>query len=150
MMRSVWVSMISDPFSVSTWFPRPSRRPTPGYPTTESPSATDSETTQKPFEKARRFGERHVQPLATSMRMGFLIYTARISASSDALDRNRPMTAQQISLRISAMGGSIARFAALRQPDRFYDRDRFAETAEEIWNDILHWHDVSGEPLHAA
>jgi hypothetical protein len=26
----------------------------------------------------------------------------------------------------------------------------FAETAEEIWNGILHWHDVSGEPLHAA
>jgi uncharacterized protein (TIGR00730 family) len=26
----------------------------------------------------------------------------------------------------------------------------FAETAEEIWNGILHWHDVNGEPLHAA
>jgi len=26
----------------------------------------------------------------------------------------------------------------------------FAETAEEIWNGILHWHDTSGEPLHAA
>ena len=26
----------------------------------------------------------------------------------------------------------------------------FAETAEEIWNGILHWHDVSGEPLHGA
>jgi len=26
----------------------------------------------------------------------------------------------------------------------------FAETAEEIWNGILHWHDASGEPLHAA
>ena len=24
----------------------------------------------------------------------------------------------------------------------------FAETAEEIWNGILHWHDASGEPLH--
>ena len=26
----------------------------------------------------------------------------------------------------------------------------FAETAEEIWNGILHWHDASGEPLQAA
>jgi uncharacterized protein (TIGR00730 family) len=24
----------------------------------------------------------------------------------------------------------------------------FAETAEDIWNDILHWHRASGEPLH--
>lgn len=24
----------------------------------------------------------------------------------------------------------------------------FAETAQEIWNGILHWHDISGEPLH--
>ncbi|MFZ1992105.1 MAG: LOG family protein [Alphaproteobacteria bacterium] len=24
----------------------------------------------------------------------------------------------------------------------------FAETAEDIWNDILHWHKASGEPLH--
>jgi uncharacterized protein (TIGR00730 family) len=32
------------------------------------------------------------------------------------------------------------------------DRDLFwfAETAEEIWNGILHWHEASGEPLHAA
>ena len=32
------------------------------------------------------------------------------------------------------------------------DRDLFwfAETAQEIWNGILHWHDASGEPLHAA
>jgi predicted Rossmann-fold nucleotide-binding protein len=32
------------------------------------------------------------------------------------------------------------------------DRDLFwfAETAEEIWNGILHWHDISGEPLHAS
>jgi hypothetical protein len=66
MMRSVWVSMSSDPFSVSTPFPRPSRRPTPGYLATESPSATDSETTQRRIEKAKRFGERHVQPLATA------------------------------------------------------------------------------------
>ena len=26
----------------------------------------------------------------------------------------------------------------------------FAETAEEIWNGILHWHDACGEPLQAA
>jgi uncharacterized protein (TIGR00730 family) len=32
------------------------------------------------------------------------------------------------------------------------DRDLFwfAETAEEIWNGILHWHDTSGEPLYAG
>ena len=32
------------------------------------------------------------------------------------------------------------------------DRDLFwfAETAQEIWNGILHWHDAGGEPLHAA
>jgi predicted Rossmann-fold nucleotide-binding protein len=30
------------------------------------------------------------------------------------------------------------------------DRDLFwfAETAHEIWDGILHWHDASGEPLH--
>ena len=30
------------------------------------------------------------------------------------------------------------------------DRDLFgfAETAQEIWDGILHWHDASGEPLH--
>src|SRR6202030_1108874 len=26
----------------------------------------------------------------------------------------------------------------------------FAETAQEIWNGILHWHDAGGEPLRAA
>ena len=25
-----------------------------------------------------------------------------------------------------------------------------AETAQEIWNGILHWHDTSGEPFHVA
>jgi predicted Rossmann-fold nucleotide-binding protein len=32
------------------------------------------------------------------------------------------------------------------------DRDLFwfAETAQEIWDGILHWHEASGEPLHAA
>jgi hypothetical protein len=32
------------------------------------------------------------------------------------------------------------------------DRDLlwFAETAQEIWDGILHWHDASGEPLHRA
>jgi len=31
------------------------------------------------------------------------------------------------------------------------DRDLFwfAETAQEIWDGILHWHDASGEPLHS-
>jgi hypothetical protein len=26
----------------------------------------------------------------------------------------------------------------------------FAETAQEIWNGILHWYDISGEPLHVV
>jgi uncharacterized protein (TIGR00730 family) len=26
----------------------------------------------------------------------------------------------------------------------------FAETAKEIWNGILEWHDTNGEPLHLA
>ena len=32
------------------------------------------------------------------------------------------------------------------------DRDLFwfAETAQEIWDGILHWHDAGGEPLHVA
>ena len=32
------------------------------------------------------------------------------------------------------------------------DRDLFwfAETAEEIWNGLLQWHDASGEPLHVS
>jgi len=34
----------------------------------------------------------------------------------------------------------------------FEDRELFwfAETAEEIWNGILHWYDASGEPLMRA
>jgi hypothetical protein len=39
------------------------------------------------------------------------------------LDRNNPMTAHQISLRMSAIGASIARFAAIRQLDRVYGSD---------------------------
>jgi predicted Rossmann-fold nucleotide-binding protein len=32
------------------------------------------------------------------------------------------------------------------------DRDLFwfADTAQDIWNGILHWHEASGEPLHVA
>ena len=32
------------------------------------------------------------------------------------------------------------------------DRDLFwfADTAQDIWNGILHWHEAGGEPLHAA
>ena len=32
------------------------------------------------------------------------------------------------------------------------DRDLFwfAETAQEIWDGIVHWHDAAGEPLHSA
>ena len=34
----------------------------------------------------------------------------------------------------------------------FEDRELFwfAETAQEIWDEILNWHDASGEPLHAV
>jgi hypothetical protein len=47
----------------------------------------------------------------------------KISASSDDLDRNNPMTVHQISLRMSPIGASIARFAAIRQLDRVYASD---------------------------
>jgi predicted Rossmann-fold nucleotide-binding protein len=32
------------------------------------------------------------------------------------------------------------------------DRDLFwfAETAQEIWSSILHWHELSGAPLHGT
>ena len=59
----------------------------------------------------------------------------RISASSEAFDRNNPMTAHQISLRMSPMGRSIARLAAIRQPDRVCGRDRGAlagQSGEEV------------------
>jgi hypothetical protein len=48
----------------------------------------------------------------------------KISASSEDFDRNNPMTAHQISLRMSPIGASIARFAAIRQLDRVYGSDR--------------------------
>jgi hypothetical protein len=62
-------------------------------------------------EPLRRFSSQHIEP------------GVRISAASETLDRNSPMTAHQISLRMSPMGASIARFAILRQSDRVYDRD---------------------------
>src|SRR5262249_34699525 len=48
---------------------------------------------------------------------------ARFSASSAALDRNRPTSARQSSLQRSHIEASIARFAIARQPDKIYDRD---------------------------
>src|SRR5450631_2292638 len=62
----------------------------------------------------------------------------KISASSEDFDRNNPMTAHQISLRMSPIGASIARFAALRQLDRVYGSDRgesqlSAEQASEMY-----------------
>jgi len=46
-------------------------------------------------------------------------------------DQNNPMTAHQISLRMSPIGASIARFAAIRQLDRVYGSDSsFQENAE--------------------
>jgi hypothetical protein len=44
----------------------------------------------------------------------------KISASSEDFNRNNPMTAHQISLRMSPIGASITRFAAIRQMDRVY------------------------------
>jgi hypothetical protein len=43
--------------------------------------------------------------------------SVRISASSEALDRNSAMIADQISLSKSAIGRCIARFALERQSD---------------------------------
>ena len=50
--------------------------------------------------------------------------SARISASREARDLKSPMTTHQIRLSISLMSRSIARFAALRQWDKVYDKDR--------------------------
>ncbi len=50
--------------------------------------------------------------------------SATISASSEARDRNSPMTTHEISLSISPMRRSIARFAVMRRWDRVYDKDR--------------------------
>lgn len=51
--------------------------------------------------------------------------SVRISAPSEALDRNSPMTTHQISLSMSPI--NMAGFAAMRQPDRVYGMDRRAE-----------------------
>ena len=61
-MRSVCVSMISAPFNASARFPRPSWRATGWYLTTELPSTTDSESTQRRIEQAMRIGGPHVEP----------------------------------------------------------------------------------------
>jgi hypothetical protein len=49
--------------------------------------------------------------------------SAMISASRAARDLKSPMTTHQISFSISPMRRSIARFAALRQWDKVYDKD---------------------------
>jgi hypothetical protein len=46
------------------------------------------------------------------------------------------MTAHQISLSISPMGGGIARFAALRQSDRVYGRDSWRQTNLHAWEKL--------------
>jgi hypothetical protein len=74
-----------------------------------------------PMPLASRFGDFPRNTLSCWRGVG-------ISASSGALDRNRPMTVQQISLRISAMGASVARFVAICQSDRIHDRDSFRRT----------------------
>ena len=50
--------------------------------------------------------------------------SAMISASREARDLKSPMTTHKISLSKSLMRRSIARFAALRQRDKVYDKDR--------------------------
>jgi hypothetical protein len=69
-------------------------------------------------------------PADNSLRLGdFLRSTmswwrsAMISASRAARDLKSPMTTHQISFSISPMRRSIARFAALRQWDKVYDKD---------------------------
>jgi hypothetical protein len=49
--------------------------------------------------------------------------SATISASREVRDLKSPMTTHKISFSISPMRRSIARFAALRQWDRVYDKD---------------------------
>ena len=55
--------------------------------------------------------------------------SAMISASREARDLKSPMTTHKISFSISPMRRSIARFAALRQWDKVYDKDRSSEPA---------------------
>jgi len=59
-----------------------------------------------------------------------------MSASSEALDRNSPVTAHQISLSISPMGGSIARFAAIRQSERVDGRDSWRQAYLHAWEKL--------------
>jgi hypothetical protein len=54
-----------------------------------------------------------------------------ISASREARDLKSPMTTHQISLSISPMRRSIARFATLRQWDRVCDKDTYLEVQTE-------------------
>ena len=56
--------------------------------------------------------------------------SATISPSSEAPDRKSPMTPHQISLSVSPLRRSIARFAALRQWDRVYGRDTLSHKPE--------------------
>ena len=66
--------------------------------------------------KARRFGD-FLRSTLSWWR------SAMISASREARDLKSPMTTHQISFSISPMRRSIARFAALRQWDKVYDKD---------------------------
>ena len=50
--------------------------------------------------------------------------SAMISASREVRDLKSPMTTHKISFSISPMRRSIARFAALRQWDKVYDKDK--------------------------
>src|ERR1700752_4045668 len=58
--------------------------------------------------------------------------SAMISASREARDLKSPMTTHQISFSISPMRRSIARFAALRQWDKVYDKDSGVRSLESV------------------
>ena len=64
-------------------------------------------------EPLRRFSSQHIELVAQGQNL-------RLERRRD---QNNPMTAHQISLRMSPIGASIARFAAIRQLDRVYASD---------------------------
>jgi hypothetical protein len=71
--------------------------------------------------------------------------SATISASSEARDRNSPMTTHEISLSISPMRRSIARFALMRQWDRVYDKDN-GRRGKQVADEIDNVFQIIGEP----
>jgi transposase len=66
--------------------------------------------------------------------------SAMISASREARDLKSPMTTNQISFSISPMRRSIARFAALRQWDKVYDKDSQGMRGQRLKAKAPHGH----------